>query len=277
MPVNGVTSNSFVPHTKTHRPQEHNKNGFHEMLISKTPCHNTERSDSIAISGANAVAYHPTTQAKLAELREIDAKADYAGMTNTEIYKAIWDRYNAAFDGNMPAIRIGAYPGAATISLGGGQYEVGILEQFLGEVARNGSSYTVHSEAMGYEGMSYAEIEALILNKYEGKNTAIDFLNMTGELQLSGVLTNKLGDQTASFVRMVIDGSLSAGNPFRTELPFDEWSGRLGKKIDIASYLKGVFGNFSSQNPHIESLEPIESFVKELAEHYDQMNKSSYL
>ena len=44
------------------------------------------------------------TQAKLKQLAELDAQADYTGMSPDEIYAEIWNRYNEAFDGNMIAI-----------------------------------------------------------------------------------------------------------------------------------------------------------------------------
>ena len=37
-------------------------------------------------------------------LQIIADNADYTGMSSEEIYAEIWQRYNTAFDGNMPAI-----------------------------------------------------------------------------------------------------------------------------------------------------------------------------
>ena len=156
-----------------------------------------------------------STEVKLAKLREIDTNANYTGMTDAEIYRAIWDRYNDAFDGNMPAILICAHPDSGDTSLGNGQYTTGILTQFLGEVfTKHGISDEARDEALGYADMSHEEREAFILKKYEGKNTTLDFLNMTGELSLSGVLFYRLGDQTTTYKSMVINGLLSTGDPY---------------------------------------------------------------
>ena len=53
--------------------------------------------------------------------------------------------------------------------------------------------YTVRAEALGYGGMSYDEIEKAIVEKYKGKNSLQDFLEMQGELNDTGVLWHKLG------------------------------------------------------------------------------------
>nr|WP_326175637.1 hypothetical protein [uncultured Oscillibacter sp.] len=45
------------------------------------------------------------THAKLKQLAELNAQADYAGMSPDEIHAEIWNRYDEAFDGNMIAIR----------------------------------------------------------------------------------------------------------------------------------------------------------------------------
>lgn len=155
-----------------------------------------------------------SVQEKLEKLRQIAEQADYTGMSYKEIYTAIWDRYNAAFDGNMPAITTPTCipdPNAA------------ILNQFLSEVhclvtypmqqkiqqetgltpgkqdyneyirSRYGS---FSCAALGYEDMTLEEREQAILEKYAGKDTLQDVLNRTGELILAGVLDYTGGADT---------------------------------------------------------------------------------
>lgn len=53
-------------------------------------------------------------------------------------------------------------------------------------------------KTLGYYGMSFAEREAAIKEKYAGKNTTMDFLRMQSELKCSGVLRNKMGKMAES-------------------------------------------------------------------------------
>jgi hypothetical protein len=54
--------------------------------------------------GYGSVTVSNATHAKLKQLAEMDAKADYTGMSADEIYAEIWNRYNEAFDGDMEVI-----------------------------------------------------------------------------------------------------------------------------------------------------------------------------
>lgn len=59
-------------------------------------------------------------------------------------------------------------------------------------------------KVLGYEGMSFDEIEAAINKKYANQNTPLDFLKMQGELSLTGVLKHNMGDEAASSYRHMI-------------------------------------------------------------------------
>lgn len=191
---------------------------------------------------ASATGIHPkdSIDVKLAKLRQMAEEADYTGMSYGEIYSAIWDRYNEAFDGNMPAI-------TATIGVAIPDWD-DIHTQFVDEYCHNvlyplreefrrntGISVStwskdnyaqherdmdtfhkyvqfkygdLHAQALGYGGMSTEEIEQAICQKYAGKDTLRDFLNMQGELYRSGVLSNKLGSEGASAYLSAINSQL---------------------------------------------------------------------
>lgn len=150
-----------------------------------------------------------SVETKLAKLREMAEHSDYTGMTSAEIFTEVWQRYNRAFDGNMAAIKY----------FGPTKWQK-IAYQFLNEYSpsvdravRNeikekyglqpgDEGYkeckikylgNIRSAALGYGNMSSEEVEAAIIKKYTGKGTMLDFLNMQGELMLSGTLTNKMG------------------------------------------------------------------------------------
>lgn len=171
------------------------------------------------------------THAKLKKLREINAQANYTGMSPEEICKTIWDRYNEAFDGNMMAI---------TACIAGPAEWAPINNQFYYEIrdhiihpamraareadggARDYEEYhtigcEVSGEAfvkvMGWDGMSYEEREAAIKEKYAGKNTTRDFLMMQSELLQSGVLEYRMGDHASFYCAVLGNQFDQAFNP----------------------------------------------------------------
>lgn len=155
-----------------------------------------------------------STEVKLNKLRQIGGATDYTGMSYTEIYTAIWDRYNDAFDGKM---------GAITSCLIASEEWCNIHNQFSTEVCRmvynpaaadeKKGLYTgpvnIHSEMMGYGGMSWQEKEAAIKEKYKGKDTLEDFLNMQGELFRSGAMYEKMGNDSASLYRSILGDKIT--------------------------------------------------------------------
>ena len=178
-----------------------------------------ERTYSSGITVSNA------THAKLKQLVEIDAQADYTGMSPDEIYAEIWNRYDKAFDGNMIAIRNfiagpsewgeisyqfyteftrHIYNPAINaawkegVELDGRPYTEWTYEEktALDYSSREKATKVVHDAMMktlGYDGKSFDELETEIREKYAGKNTTLDFLKMQSELQESGVLCHKMG------------------------------------------------------------------------------------
>lgn len=151
------------------------------------------------------------THAKLKKLGEINEQADYTGMSPEEIYKTIWDRYNEAFDGNMMAITA-CIAGPAEWGPVNNQFHVEITQHIINpEIraareadggARDYEDYHTAAcqlagkafmKVMGWDGMSYEQMEVSIKEKYAGKNTNRDFLMMQSELERSGVLYHRMG------------------------------------------------------------------------------------
>ena len=180
------------------------------------------------------------TQAKLKQLAELDAQADYTGMSPDEIYAEIWNRYNEAFDGNMIAIK-GCIAGPAEWCVVNNQFCDEVTHHIFNPainaawkegVELDGRSYAewtyeektaldrscrekadkivfdAKMKVLGYDGMSFDEREAAIREKYAGKNTTIDFLKMQNELQETGVLNNKMGWESARLYRAMLEVQL---------------------------------------------------------------------
>lgn len=155
-----------------------------------------------------------STEVKLNKLRQIGETADYSGMSYVEIHTAIWNRYNAAFDGKMSAIASG---------LTDGKEWCDISNQFMDEVyhavalpmaadEKKGVDFgqiNPHAKMLGYDGMSWEEREAAIKEKYKGKDTLEDFLSMQGELSLTGVLSEKMGNEAAFLYQSILRGQIT--------------------------------------------------------------------
>lgn len=241
------SNNKFDPSLNQKTPLKSNINstGFQQALAKQATLKENEKFDSITISTpfpihsqkkdiskssvvselstksiiAEQIETHTTknpvinstdsVDVKLEKLRQMAANDDFTGMSDAEIYKAVYDRYDDAFNGNMPAILVGIYPGDGSISIGGEKIKTRIVEQFRDQ-ARNISAF---DEAMGYENLSFDEKEAAIIKKYTGKTTFSDFINMQGELQLSGVLKNKFepynGGAFSVFIGVGIESAIA--------------------------------------------------------------------
>ena len=198
---------------------------------------------------------------KMEKLKEIDASFDYSGMSYQEIHSTIYNRYNAAFNGNLLGI----------VSFGGDDWTQ-INLQYQDEIKRH-VYYPMRNElaaklgmkasdeqfqneyfapqyreirwtTLGYRGMSFEEREASIMKKYQGKDTFMDVLNMHGELRSSGVLAHKMGVEGADrfwsqFLSQIdydyFDGA-KVGAPAVTQ----EW---INNSLDMPIDLKGLYHN----------------------------------
>lgn len=133
-----------------------------------------------------------STEVKLEKLQKIAEQSDYTGMSYSEIYTTIWNRYDRAFDGNLSAILSLAGPGPTSWVDIFNQFNTetgkevitplfqdfvdqGLLEK--GEWYDRDDTYVmqclsdIKSAPLGYSGMSFEEKEAAILEKYKGKHS----------------------------------------------------------------------------------------------------------
>ena len=212
-----------------------------DRYVPSAPPPRTEAEFSLAErTRPNGVTVSNACHAKLKQLAEIDAQADYTGMSPDEIYAEIWNRYDAAFDGNLIAIR-GCVAGPAEWGEVGHQFYTEVTRHIFNPainaawkegVELDGRPYTewtyeektdldrscrekadkvvfdAKMKVLGYDGMSFDEREAAIREKYAGKNTTIDFLKMQNELQETGVLNNKMGWESARLYRAMLEVQL---------------------------------------------------------------------
>ena len=212
-----------------------------DRYVPSAPPPRTEAEFSLAErTRPNGVTVSNACHAKLKQLAEIDAQADYTGMSPDEIYAEIWNRYDEAFDGNLIAIR-GCVAGPAEWGEVGHQFYTEVTRHIFNPainaawkegVELDGRPYTewtyeektdldrscrekadkvvfdAKMKVLGYDGMSFDEREAAIREKYAGKNTTIDFLKMQNELQETGVLNNKMGWESARLYRAMLEVQL---------------------------------------------------------------------
>ncbi len=228
-----------------------------------------------ATASATGIQPGDSIDVKLAKLRQMAEEADYTGMSYGEIYTAIWNRYDEAFDGNWASImafsRIQEKGDIAT-------------SDFLREVNRNVSNQlerefkaetgidlltsrekgewleferkremygdyihskygNLHTHALGYGNMTIDEIEQAIYEKYEGKDSVQDFLNLQGELLLTGVMDSKLGSDGASAYWNTIGDQLPQTYFFDNymegtamNVSQDRWDAVLGSKFDVRAF-----------------------------------------
>ncbi|WP_300757826.1 hypothetical protein [uncultured Oscillibacter sp.] len=230
--------------------------------------------------------------AKLKQLAELDAQADYTGMSPDEIYAEIWNRYDEAFDGNMIAIR-GCVAGPSEWGEIGYQfytevtrhiYNPAISAAWKEGVELDGRPYTewtyeeetaldrlcvekadkiVHDAMMktlGYDGMSFDEREAAIREKYAGKNTTLDFLNLQSELSMSGVLIHKMGmDRADTYLAMMNNQFERAFNPNyymivghekSSFMTADQWYRVANQPFDTAQFAAAMKDNLHRVSGH---------------------------
>lgn len=245
-----------------------------------------ERTYSTGVTVSNA------TQAKLKQLAELNAQADYTGMSPDEIYAEIWNRYDEAFDGNMIAIK--AY------IAGPAEWTV-INQQFYTEITHHifnpaiiaarkegleldGRPYTEWTDAemdaldsssnlkacktvnnalmkvLGYDGMSFDEREAAIREKYAGKNTTLDFLNMQSELKISGVLRHKMGENQSDTYLAILNTQferafnpnyyMTVGDEKSSFMTADQWYRVANQPFDTAKFVAAMKDNLHLVSGH---------------------------
>ena len=135
-------------------------------------------------------------------------------------------------------------------------------------------------KALGYEGMSFEEREAAIKEKYAGKNTTLDFLKMQSELERSGVLEHKMGDEARTYCAIIgiqfddafNPNSIDNVGPERyTLMTADQWYRVANQPFDKAGFaatMKEHLGRIGSANGYTDNIikmmeDCIDQFVKE--------------
>lgn len=244
-----------------------------------------ERTYSTGVTVSNA------THAKLKQLAELNAQADYTGMSPDEIYAEIWNRYDEAFDGNMIAIR-GCVAGPAEWGEIGYQFYTEVTHHIFNPAVhtaskeaaeRDGKLYAERSyeeraaldnscldkatkvvndammKTLGYDGMSFDQREAAIREKYAGKNTTLDFLNMQSELSMSGVLQHKMGDRADTYLAMMrvqFDEAFNPNSVYNVGhekcslMTADQWYRVADQPFDTAQFAAAMKDNLHRVSGH---------------------------
>ena len=127
--------------------------------------------------------------------------------------------------------------------------------------------------------MNFAEREAAIKEKYAGKNTTLDFLKMQSELEASGVLEHKMGDEARTYCAIIGIQFDDAFNPNSidnvgpekyTLMTADQWYRVANQPFDKAGFaatMKEHLGRIGSANGYtgdiVKMMEDcIDQFVK---------------
>ena len=243
-----------------------------------------------------------TTLVKLVKLKEIAANTDFSGMSYTEIYTNLWKSYDDAFGGNMPAIMSGLAQSQEKHSIHnqfmddyekyvsqplrtqifqetGCVYGTDAYREVVKEYIGDTTESPFDSIALGYGGMSIEEKEAAIYQKYAGKNTLQDFLNMQGELWKTGVLKHKMGGASVVFqYRNILDQQLEwhffPDNMLSMEnITQSQWDSVYNTSFDAVSFLTEMkdaikhmsFSNFDFNVEEVLS-QGIDDLLNKLAE-----------
>ena len=247
--------------------------GKFQQILAQTSVQEPE--DTLTISNrapaASDIQPGDSTQVKLAKLQQMAEEADYTGMSYGEIYTAIWNRYDQAFDGNWASIYtfptvqedgcLATYRFRTEIDRNIGDYlklefkkETGIdvmvwTKEEWPQHDRDVEAYreyvvskygNLHAQGCGYGDMTTGEIEQAIYKKYEGKDTLRDFLNMQGELFHTGVMMDKLGEHGSIAYQRVVEEQL-----VRTYF-FDDYMNTTAMNISQARWDAVLDGKFDA-------------------------------
>ena len=108
-------------------------------------------------------------------------------------------------------------------------------------------------KVLGYDGMSFEEREAVIREKYAGKNTTSDFLNMQSELSLSDVLRHKMGDDRARTYLGILNNQfetafnpnyyMTVGGEKSSFMTADQWYRVANQPFDTAQFAAAMKDN----------------------------------
>jgi hypothetical protein len=173
-------------------------------------------SDALELIKKQNVTYSPTKtnpssreeviNKKLAELRRIHEEFDYSELScAAESYAVIEKRFKEAFPDEFEMARSFGY-----LTRGLPEYDA-IMDEFVAEASRcYGSTIEEINKYRGYDGLSYEEIESVICEKYAGKETLRDQLNLFGELTYAGVINHNCMKNSV-YLGPVFDVKIAAG------------------------------------------------------------------
>ncbi|MCB7042294.1 hypothetical protein [Flavonifractor plautii] len=266
-------------------------------LLNLQSVSNTTGDDKVFTTTESDTTILPTdsVEVKLAKLQKISETADYTGMTYSEIYTEIWNRYNSVFDGQMSAITslLSPVPSAWTDIYNQFSRETSravftpLHEDFVnqgylkeGEFFDKSDTYVmqtisdIRSAPLGYAGKSFEDKQQLIYEKYKNCNTYLDFLSMQGELQNTLITMNRFGREGESDYRFALNTQLtftyiyprenlmaqmSITNPSpHTRLSDAQWHKILNEPFDVSSFLgdfKASLNTINFQNNYNMNIE----------------------
>ena len=230
-----------------------------------------------------------SVEAKLAELHMWAINADRTGMTPEQFGGEIWNQYNDALGGNLLTVLNFSTLSEDWTAIGtqllntlmdamlGFRLSSGeickvssdqVLRGFM--AARSETRESLHAGMGVHPDMGYDEIEAAIMERFEGKNTLMDFLNKTHALHSTGVLSNRMGVHVDSLfvLNMAWALTIQFGVPrsdlkeLRTTLviPNEKFNLMLNQPFDAVSFLDNVENII---NAHIRELRGDEHLIAE--------------
>lgn len=131
---------------------------------------------------------HETFEQKMQRLKEEGANIDYTGMTDTEIYKSIRDRYMDTFE-DYARIEADIYRTDLE-----DQMTTQCFEEIRSKVSmrmRGEKFASLYKESI-FGGMTDEAITQSIIDKYSGKGTIMDKLVVLDQLARAGVMDRRL-------------------------------------------------------------------------------------
>ena len=282
-----------------------------DRYVPSAPPPRTEPEFSLAErTRPNGITVSNATHAKLKQLAELDAQADYTGMSPDEIYAEIWNRYSEAFGEDMIAIR-GCIAGPAEWCVVNNQFQGEIVHHIFNPainaawkegVKLDGRPYTewtyeeenaldrscrekadkvvydAKMKALGYDGMDFDQREAVIREKYAGKNTTSDFLKMQSELKLSGVLRHKMGEDQADTYCAMLDAQFErafnpnyimiVGHEKSSFMTADQWYRVANQPFDTVQFAASMKENVHQVSGHNGWTEDYVKLLERLFDHF---------
>lgn len=210
---------------------------------------------------------------KLAALRDEADSFDYTGMSDTEIYKTIYERYDKAFGGNVSGTMyggLGVYIETTpnhwrNIDTGSQMHDeitAHVSKETADAINRPGSKKLLQLEKEAlYGNMTMDERKEAIANKYPGKQTTLEYCSYLRDMARAGLMPEKAAQ----------DLSASASNraEFQSGPKFESFDEKTSQSFDrIADFM-----NTDRQN--IEDRFPV--FVSEFINESDRTYWKSYL